>query len=138
MFSVDGNNGIPVSPSSVSMQLVVLCELIISFVSNSYYKLSNKKIYIYEAHMNYSKMVDEKRIFYLSAVLYCTLFSSIYGHLYSGPRKPSVPPKNVCEFDRCKGKNGPTIIGRYQGLTRLNGVMVIKIILIYIYSIPSS
>lgn len=36
----------------------------------------------------------------------------------------SSPPKHVCDEDRCSGKYGPTLIGRVQGLYRLNGVKV--------------
>jgi len=36
----------------------------------------------------------------------------------------SLPPKHVCDEDRCSGKYGPTLIGRVQGLYRLNGVKV--------------
>lgn len=71
-------------------------------------------------------MAKKQGIFCL-VVAHCVLFPSIYGHLYSHPRKITVPPKHVCDFDRCKGKDGPTIIGRVQGLTRLNGVKVITI-----------
>ncbi|XP_048576924.1 transmembrane prolyl 4-hydroxylase [Nematostella vectensis] len=63
--------------------------------------------------------------FFLVGLIVLIYVSEATSNLYSDPRAHySEPPKHVCDDGACDANDGPLMIGRKQGLTRLDGVKV--------------